>query len=228
MAPPSLRPPLATPPEKHRTTGLSYGGMVPRHAKLAIGTSRRFPMPARIVRDSYGMGILGPGMHILEVGGGALRNSLWLQERRLIVDAVELPAVINRYPREYELFALRGGRAHTTLPNRRFDAVVCTFVLGTITPTQSRHELLVAMKHSLRREGVLLLAVRGPGDVKTKARSGRRWRDGFLTPNGSFIKPFRRSELLALCMIAGFRRSLQHSPLESHSGIVDFILERAQ
>lgn len=107
-------------------------------SKFADGTSRRFDMPARIVRETYRLGILHSGMEVLEIGSGALRNASWLQRRGVCVDVVEYPSVIAKYPTDYQRYAAKGGCVHETIPRQHFDAVVSTFVLGTITPEKAR------------------------------------------------------------------------------------------
>ncbi|MCA9281055.1 MAG: methyltransferase domain-containing protein [Phycisphaeraceae bacterium] len=164
-------------------------------------------------------------MRVLEFGSGALRNAAWLQQRGLRVDVVEFPSVIARYDAEYKHLIRRGGKVYTSTPRRQFDAVVCTFVLGTITPSKARVSMLAEMRDCLKAKAPLILAVRGPGDVKTKNRQGQPWRDGFLTPNGTFIKPFRKPELIDLCSKVGLQLSPLTRDIQSNSGIVDLILE---
>lgn len=202
--------------------------MTPKHAKLSDGTSRRFTMPAKAVRESYRLGVLKAPQRVLEVGGGSLRNALWLQDRGIKVDVVEFPSVVERYRRLYDKLIAKGGQAHSVLPNLSFDAIVSTFVLGTVSPHQERLDMLSSMRKALKRNGRLVIAVRGPGDVKTKTRSGRPWRDGFVTPNGTFIKPIRRIELIEWCATVGLSPCPECNRIRSNSGIVDLVLEVKQ
>lgn len=196
--------------------------------KFADQSSRRFTMPARVVREATRLGILKRGMRILEVGSGALRNATWLARHGLTVDVVELRQVVEKYRAEYADHRRQGGKIYHRMPRRRYAAVLSTFVLGTITPRRARVILLREMRKRLASGAPIIIAVRGPGDVKTKTRAGRRWRDGFLTPGGTFIKPIRQLELLDLCARAGLQPHALCVKLRSHSGIVDVVLEAAR
>jgi len=192
-------------------------------------SARRFPMPARIVREALGAGLLHAGQSVLEVGAGALRNAVHLQSAGLRVHAVEEKLTVARFADDYQAFKESGGRVFVgTWPRGRYGAVVCTFVIGVVTPKAARLDLLRQIAGALKDTGILLLSARARGDVKTKTRRGRKWRDGFITPNGTFIKPFRRDELLRLAQNAGLRLRTPRAATRSNSGIIDLILVRTR
>ena len=193
----------------------------------AENSTRVFGMPARIVREAWAQGLIRTGHSVLEVGSGCLRNAQWLLDRGASVDVVENATVANRLAQHYQSFEQKGGRVYLgEWPWRRYDAIVCTFVLGVITPVAARLELLEKMQSRLSRCGVLALAVRALGDVKTRGRKGVRWRDGYITPIGTFIKPYGKMELLAFVGKSAFGPHKDARPFRSNSGIVDLLLAR--
>jgi len=170
---------------------------------------------------------LKPGRATLEIGAGCLRNARWLMARGVSVDVTEDKGTITKYAKHYDDFQRTGGGVFDeTWPNKRYDVIVSTFVLGVLTSKGSRLHLLRQARSRMKERGIFLLSVRGPGDVKTKTRKGRPWRDGFVTSNGTFIKPFRRSELVCIVECAGLAVHPLVPQFASNSGVVDLILVR--
>ena len=152
---------------------------------------------------------------------------MFLQRMGAKVDVFENAATVLKHKDDYRRFKGAGGRVcYGSWPDRRYDAVVCTFVLGVLQTKAERLDLLAAIRDRLKKNGVLLLSVRGPGDVKTKSRKGRPWRDGYVTPIGTFIKPFSRDEALSVARSAGLVPALKTMDFRSNSGIVDLVLGR--
>lgn len=191
----------------------------------AANSARTFNKPARLLREAWDQRLLRRGDTALEIGAGCLRNARWLLDRGARVDVLEEADVVRKYSARYADFQKKGGQVFAgTWPSRRYHAVVCTFVLGVITPRLARLRLLEKIRDRMRPKGVVLLSARGMGDVKTKTRKGRRWRDGFITPIGTFVKPFRRSELLRMAESVGLVPCGEVRPFRSNSGIIDLIL----
>lgn len=166
----------------------------------------------------------------MEIGAGCLRNAKWLLNKGVQVDVVESPTVIQKYSRQYSVFKQKGGQVfyETKWPRKLYDIIVCTFVLCVITTKAERKRLVKKMRDRLKKKGILFLSVRGWGDVKTKTRKGRRWRDGFVTPNMTFVKPFTRKELIELAESCHLMLHPETKKIRSNSGIVDLVLVREQ
>jgi len=197
--------------------------------KIRVANSARtFSKPARLVREVWKQGLLREGDTALEVGAGCLRNARWLQRHGVRVDVLEEEAIEEKYAVRYRSFKRNGGRVFCgSWPSGKYGCVVCTFVLGVLTPASARVKLLRMIRERMRKDGLLLLSVRGHGDVKTKTRKGRRWRDGYLTPIGTFIKPFRREELVEMAGSVGLVPCPRLKPFRSNSGILDLILVKS-
>jgi hypothetical protein len=151
-------------------------------------------------------GLVPPGSRVVEVGAGCLRNSFFLQERGYDVTVYEIPAVIDRFRSDYERFNQRGGHVHTErFPTGPFSAAVSTFVVETICPEAARFDLLRHMVAALAHGGVLALAVRGVPDVKTAWLKGTAYRDGYITPAKTFVRPYTASEVTALLLSLGLK-----------------------
>ena len=179
----------------------------------------------RSVRQAYTYGLISQETRVLEVGSGALRNVKWLHKRRILPDVVEQAAVIARYRYAYDALISAGACVFIDdFPKADYDIIICTFVLGTITPQNKRKTFLRRIADTLKPTGHLVLSLRGPGDVKTKTRAGRRWRDGYRTPCGTFIKPFTRAEAINLASTAGLQPIAPHFTFSSNSGILDLLL----
>jgi hypothetical protein len=193
-------------------------------------STRTFRKPARIVREAWSLGLIREGNHCLEIGAGCLRNANWLLKKGVLVDVVENISVIQKYPRRYSLFQQKGGQVFdsTAWPRKLYDIIVCTFVLGVIIKKTERKRLLERMRDRLQKNGVLLLSVRGLGDVKTKTRKGRKWRDGFITPNWTFVKPFTRKEIIKLAESCNLKPHPETKKIRSNSGIIDLVLVRGK
>ena len=148
-----------------------------------------------------------PRPTVLELGGGCLRNALYLQKLGCRVTVLEVSGVEERFPKEYCRFRRLGGIVVSTMPQTGlFDIALATFVIETICAPRERKELLCRARVLLRPGGYLLLSVRGPADVLTAQGKGEACSDGFITPNRTFSRPYTRRQLSALLKDCGFRR----------------------
>jgi len=159
---------------------------------------------------------------VAEVGGGCLRNALYLLELGLDTTVFEFPSVVARFKAPYETFGNRGGRLVTidpTVPQgngllraarnaqyraRSFDFVVMTYVIETICQPETRRGLLRGCRTLLKRGGMLLLAVRGGADVAPAYAKGKECCDGYITPLRTFIRAYSKGQLRALLQSCGF------------------------
>jgi len=144
--------------------------------------------------------------YALEIGAGCLRNSIYLLSAGFRVTAVDVPAIEQRFPKQYGQFRSQGGRVLLTkLTERgRYHLAVCTFVIETICRPSERLDLLTRTRDALRGPGFLVISTRGPADVVTARADGVRCSDGYITPNKSFARSFTRDQLRSLLLAAGF------------------------
>jgi len=163
-------------------------------------SARTFSNPAEIVRKAVNDGLIQKRHRLLEIGSGCLRNAAYLLNYGVQVTARDLPGVIRRYQKRYDRFVKNGGKLlpfGSRIPGT-FDVVLSTFTLETICRRAERLEMLQELIESLNRGGRMVLAVRGPRDVKTAAAKGQRCGDGYITPQKTFVKPFTVKELTSL------------------------------
>jgi len=141
---------------------------------------------------------------------------------------MELQPVVDRYREKYDQFRRIGGKLLTQWPKpQAFDIVVSTFTLETICRKDERYEHLNKLIWSLKKGGRLMLAVRGPKDVKTATRKGRKCGDGYITPLKTFIKPFTVRELLRLLENRGIRiMRLYGGSRENEPKIIEIVAEK--
>jgi len=118
--------------------------------------------------------LLKPRAKILEVGGGCLRNALFLLRRGFRITVLELPATEAIFPREYQRFRAAGGSVcFTALPrNARYDLALICFVVETMCRPDARVRLLRLVRKHLARPGHLIMSVRGPADLVTAVLRG--------------------------------------------------------
>jgi Methyltransferase domain len=146
-------------------------------------------------------------LRIIELGGGCLRNALFLQQEHHHVTVVEVPGMERRFPKQYQVFRQRGGIVRDSIPNSsRFDLAVATFVIETICNPRDRVIMLRQLSAQLGRRSVLVISVRGPRDLITARAKGRRCSDGYLTPNLTFARAYTRKQLQNLLVKCGFAK----------------------
>jgi hypothetical protein len=170
---------------------------------VTINSARHFFHPAPILRSARVSRLLAnPNVAVLELGGGCLRNALYLQSLAIRIHVVELPGMEVRFPDSYRRFREAGGKVTSTLPRLRFDIVLATFVIETICNPHQRTQLIRKAHRALKKYGNLVLSARGPRDHITSYASGRRLSDGYITPGKSFSRsytPRQLSHFLASC-----------------------------
>lgn len=151
--------------------------------------------------------MISRGQHILEFGGGNLRNTLFLMSKvptaRYYV--IEKTEVVSRFRSRYEEFERKGGHlVRDGFGKRHFDIIVCTFVLETICPSSQRTEVLVSLRNTLKRGGTFIGSFRGhPGVEGTKYKQCPA-DEGYITPHMTFVKPYSITEVQDLLKATGF------------------------
>ena len=169
--------------------------------------ARPWNTPAFSVSRALESGLILDSTRILDFGSGALRNSLFLQERlkNVQVFAHDYQATVDRFPQQYEQFRKRGGHIiGEAYRSKRFDIVLCTFVLETICTARLRNEILSSLKSCLKRKGCLVASFRGWKGVRGSEYTECAEGEGFLTPANTFIAPQSVSEITSTLHKCGF------------------------
>ena len=162
--------------------------------------------PAQSVEIVHKIGLLPPEPSILEIGAGNLRNYRFIRDKAKLASysVLEKESTRDRFPREYSAFQSEGGILVARPENsRRYDTLVCTFVLETICPATKRAALLKDAVTNLQDGGILIVSLRGYSGV-----FGTKYRrcplgEGYISPILTFIKPFTIAEAVGLILGSG-------------------------
>ncbi len=182
---------------------------------IPTNAARPFKKPAYILTNPAVIQLLDekPRANILELGAGSLRNSLYLQEKGFLLSVLEIKGIEKRFPEQYKKFgALNNGQVFYKFPfGKKYEFVICTFVIETICNPEQRVFLLTSSLKVLKLHGTLLISVRGPKDLVTAVKSGIPCSDGYLTPGYSFSRSYTPRQLTELLISCGYANiSLLH------------------
>lgn len=173
-----------------------------------------FPKPAESVVRASQETYFTSDTTYLEIGGGNLRNALFIQQKfgplRMVV--VERQSVINRFSGKYADFRSAGGIVGQTLPRGRFDVIIATYVLETICPAIDRELLLSRITNAMSAKSRLLLSVRGYPGVRGKCYRRCPHSDGWVSPRGAFVRAYSLRELDEFLQ----RHGLAFTPLQRY------------
>lgn len=174
-----------------------------------LNSARMFRNPAPILRKPDVQTLLNQkeGCKLVEIGAGCLRNSIFLLKAGFRVSVLEVPGMEARFPDNFAKFRRLGGTFAARLPKtKQFGLAVATFVLETVCEKRLRGKIVRDLCKSLTHSGCLIISVRGPSDLVTARRKGKRCSDGYLTPGYSFARSYTRGQLLRLLTRSGFRK----------------------
>jgi hypothetical protein len=179
-----------------------------RNCKEVIGVNaaRQFRNAARVLKMATVRALISniEGKKVLEIGGGCLRNALYLQKLGFDVCVVELSGIEDRFPKEYERFRGSGGTVYHSIPSNQFDWAIATFVIETICCPTLRRSIIFTVHRQLRSNGFLILSVRGPRDHLTAIAKGEPVSDGYITPGKSFSRSYTPAQLKRFLRSCGF------------------------
>ncbi len=166
-----------------------------------------FSSPVLSVTTAFDTGRISSNQHLLEFGGGNLRNALYVLRTvpNIKYNVIEIAEVLNRFQGNYVEFQRLGGQVSQELTDeRRYDVAICTFVLETICPSPKRLFMLRSVTRALKKGGILIASFRGyPGVKETKYQPCLAG-EGFITPHKTFIKPFSIPEVEGLLKEVGY------------------------
>ncbi len=134
---------------------------------------------------------------ILDYGCGRfLRDSIYLAEHGLIVDAVDLEEQVQRINPE------KAGRINSLsacVIRGDYDAVLLNFVLQVLPTKKQRAEVLESVCSAIRNDGYLVLSLRNQRDVfRSVEKCGIAFNDGFLMRKGkyyTFVRGYEKTEI---------------------------------
>jgi hypothetical protein len=173
---------------------------------VPINAARQFRNPAPILLNPKVQRLIKstPKATVVELGGGCLRNALYLQTLGFSVTVVEVRGIEDRFPDAYQRFRQLGGCVCYEVPKQQFAWAICTFVIETICKPAARAALIRRTCEQLEDDGRLVMSVRGPRDLLTAINNGQRLSDGFITPGKSFSRHYTPAQLRRFLRSCGF------------------------
>jgi SAM-dependent methyltransferase len=170
-------------------------------------SATNFRNPSLAVKKAIENEYIHPTMRILDFGAGNLRNSFYILDsiKDINIFAYDLEDTILRFRDRYSEFEKRSGQLlKFNSLKRKFDIIISTFVIETICPEKQRIYVLQSIRSRLKRNGRLILSLRGyPGVWGTKYKQCK-CKEGLITPMHTFVKPYSLSESQRLLDYCGF------------------------
>lgn len=134
----------------------------------------------RLIQDSKGFGV------VLDYGSGKLRNSRYLHEQGMIVDAVDTKEQIDTYDVDF----LRNTYSINDGVSDKYDYILCSFVLNVISDSEIRMGVMSRLKELISDDGFIYLETRSDDKIES-AKTAVRYGDGYLLGSGE-IKTFQK------------------------------------
>jgi hypothetical protein len=183
-----------------------------------------FSNPTRAIVIALDSERISSNQHLLELGGGNLRNALYVLRTLANVkyDVVEIAGVISRFKGNYLELERLGEQVFEEMKGEcLYDAAICTFVLETICPSSKRLSILHSCTRAIKKGGILIASFRGYPGVKGTKYQPCLAGEGFITPLKTFIKPFSIPEVKDVLEEAGYNEfeTLQKYRTESPQNI---------
>ena len=170
-------------------------------------SATNFPGAALSVKRALDTKIILPEHKLLEFGAGNLRNIMQIiseLHNNLNCYVIEKEEVKDRFKTKYTEYSQRKGTVLSDCENEEFDGIICTFVLETICPSSERTKTLKSLKTSLGKDGYIIASFRGYSGVKGTKYMKCPADEGFISPLGTFIKPYSIPEVTTLFSGIGF------------------------
>lgn len=123
---------------------------------------------------------------MLDYGSGKLRNSRYLHEEGMVVDAVDTKEQINTYDVDF----LRNTYSiYSDVPDK-YDYILCSFVLNVIPDLEIRMGIMSRLKELVSNDGFIYLETRADEKIES-AKTAARYGDGYLLGSGE-VKTFQK------------------------------------
>jgi len=171
-------------------------------------SATNFRSPAPSVKLVVDRGLIRKGQLILEIGGGNLRNCLYVLKSvpGTVPFSYDLQHCINRFASNYKKYYALGGRILPPDYSKiKFDIIICTYVLETICPSRARIQILKAINDALKKEGFLVASFRGHSGVFGTKYKKYPLGEGLISPLNTFVKPFSLSDCVELLRASKFK-----------------------
>lgn len=133
-------------------------------------------------------------LNILDYGFGKLRNSKYLKKLGHNVSVLDTPTQIEKNKKELHEFKVYSTES---IPNEKFDIVLCTFVLNVIPDLQIRNEIVSNLILLVKDTGKIIIEVRRDKGI-LKNKHMEKYKDGYIVGKNkikTFQKPFTVNEL---------------------------------
>lgn len=134
----------------------------------------------RLIQDSKGFGVA------LDYGSGKLRNSRYLRDEGMTVDAVDTKDQIDTYDVDF----LRNTFSTNDSVSDRYDYILCSFVLNVIPDLEIRMGVISRLKELVSDDGFIYLETRSDDKIES-AKTAIRYGDGYLLGSGE-VKTFQK------------------------------------
>ena len=134
----------------------------------------------RLIQDSKGFGVA------LDYGSGKLRNSRYLHEQGMVVDAVDTKDQIDTYDVDF----LRNTYSIYDDISDKYDYILCSFVLNVIPDLEIRMRVMSRLKELVSNDGFIYLETRADEKIES-SKTAVRYGDGYLLGSGE-IKTFQK------------------------------------
>lgn len=134
----------------------------------------------RLIEDSEGFGVA------LDYGAGKLRNSRYLHDKGMVVDAVDTKEQIDTYDVDF----LRNTYSIYDDVSEKYDFILCSFVLNVIPNADVRIEVMKRLSKLVSEDGFIYLETRSDDKIES-AKTAIRYGDGYLLGSGQ-VKTFQK------------------------------------
>lgn len=136
-------------------------------------------------------------LSVLDYGCGKLRNSKFLLNEGFKVSILDTQKQLQNISHEELLLFHEVYEAESISFNRKYPAILCSFVLNVIPSNDIRIEILNNIHEFLTEDGFAYIEVRGTGFLKG-AKTKTPYSDGYVLGNGenkTFQKGFTKDTL---------------------------------
>ncbi len=161
-------------------------------------TSREIK-PSKATKEMVLPFFVGQGIRkVLDYGCGRfLRDSVYLAENSLIVDAIDLPEQLGRIN---PLLIQKIQNLSDAPVQSDYDAVLLNFVLQVLPFENQREEVLNKAISLVKSGGYLVLSLRNKSEIKCNfaKKKGIPYNDGFVIQNGihkTFVRGYTKKEM---------------------------------
>lgn len=138
-------------------------------------------------------------IRILDYGSGRLRNALYLLEEGFYnISLVDTKEQIKNWNTHKEKFKNVYDTDEIEFINKKYDYILCSYVLNTIPSYKERVAVLNNINRLLENKGVAIIEVRGPSSLNS-VKYKELFNDGYIcgkNKSRTFQKPYSIDEIM--------------------------------